>query len=353
MTKIRAVAMLSVLLAAGCFLTGCPKNDAATEVPVVTVMTHDSFDIGKEVLDMFEKEHGVRLRFLKSGDAGAALNQAILSSEHPLADIFYGVDNTFMSRALAADIFVPYSSPLLSSIDESLVLDKNHRLVPVDYGDVCVNYDRAWFELKGIPVPESLGDLIRPEYSGLLVVENPATSSPGLAFLLATVGTFGEDGFVEFWQALKNNHVLVTDGWEDAYWGKFSAASKGGRPLVVSYAASPAAEVYFAEKPPETAPTAAMTGSGAAFRQIEFAGILKGARQPELARRVIDFLLDTPFQQEIPLKMFMFPANRNARLPEVFTEHARLAHGPVVLSPEIIAEKRDAWIRAWTETVLQ
>ncbi|OPZ28448.1 MAG: Thiamine-binding periplasmic protein precursor [Deltaproteobacteria bacterium ADurb.BinA179] len=347
------VALLFVILAAGCFLAGCTKNDAALEVPVVTVMTHDSFSIGKEVLDGFEKEQGVRLRFLKSGDAGAALNQAILSKEHPLADVFYGVDNTFMSRALRANIFVPYSSPLLSCIDESLVLDKTHRLVPVDYGDVCVNYDRAWFSQEGLPVPESLDDLVRPEYSGLLVVENPATSSPGLAFLLATVGTCGEDGFVEFWQALRKNRVLVTDGWEDAYWGKFSAASKGGRPLVVSYAASPAAEVYFAEQPPESAPTAAMTGSGTAFRQIEFAGILKGARQPELARRVIDFLLDTPFQQEIPLKMFMFPANKNARLPEVFTEHARLASRPVILDPEVIAERRDAWIRAWTETVLQ
>ena len=195
------VALLFVILAAGCFLAGCTKNDAALEVPVVTVMTHDSFSIGKEVLDGFEKEQGVRLRFLKSGDAGAALNQAILSKEHPLADVFYGVDNTFMSRALRANIFVPYSSPLLSCIDESLVLDKTHRLVPVDYGDVCVNYDRAWFSQEGLPVPESLDDLVRPEYSGLLVVENPATSSPGLAFLLATVGTCGEDGFVEFWQA--------------------------------------------------------------------------------------------------------------------------------------------------------
>ncbi|MCK9262377.1 MAG: thiamine ABC transporter substrate-binding protein [Desulfomonilia bacterium] len=352
MMKYKA-ALLFVLLAAVCLLAGCPKNDAAGEVPVVRVMVHDSFSIGVEVLERFEKGHGIRLLFLKSGDAGAALNQAILSKAHPLADVFYGVDNTFMSRALGADIFVPYSSPLLASIDESLVLDKTHRLVPVDYGDVCVNYDRAWFDREGLPVPQSLDDLVRPEYAGLLVVENPATSSPGLAFLLATVGTCGEDGFVKFWQALKKNRVLVTDGWEDAYWGKFSATSKGGRPLVVSYSASPAAEVYFAEHPPETAPTAAMTGSGTAFRQIEFAGILKGSKQPESARKVIDFLLDTPFQQEIPLKMFMFPANKNARLPEVFIEHARLASRPVILDPEVIAQRRDAWIRAWTETVLQ
>lgn len=347
------IALLFVFPIAVCFLTGCTKDDAAKEAPAVTVMTHDSFSISTGVLDRFEKEHGIKVRFLKSGDAGAALNKAILSKDHPMADIFYGVDNTFMSRALDADIFVPYSSPLLASIDESLLLDKTNRLVPVDYGDVCVNYDRAWFEKTGLPVPGSLNDLARPEYAGLLVVENPATSSPGLAFLLATVGTFGEDGFIEYWQALKKNRVLVTDGWEDAYWGKFSATSKGGRPLVVSYATSPAAEVYFAEQPPETAPTAAMTGDGTAFRQIEFVGILKGTKQPELARKAIDFLLDTPFQQEIPLQMFMFPANKNARLPEVFTKHARLASRPVILDPEVIAKRRDAWIQAWTETVLQ
>lgn len=345
---------LFVLLAAGCFLQGCSKGCAPQQdVPVVTVMTHDSFSLSEEVLAVFEKAHGIRVRFLKSGDAGAALNLAILSKENPLADVFYGVDNTFMSRALQSDIFIPYTSPLLASIDESLILDKTHRLLPVDYGDVCVNYDRAWFGRKGIAVPRSLEDLTRPEYSGLLVVQNPATSSPGLAFLLATVGHFGEEGFVDFWSALKRNDVLVTDGWEDAYWGQFSASSKGERPLVVSYSASPAAEVYYAEQPPESAPTAVLVENGSAFRQIEFAGILKGTRHPDLARRVIDFLLEKPFQQDIPLKMFMFPANRDAQLPAVFSQHARLAEKPVLLSPEAISENRDKWIGAWTEAVLR
>ena len=345
--------LLFMLLISGLVLHGCSRDSASEDVAVVTVMTHDSFSMSEDLLAGFEKEHGIRVRFLKSGDAGAALNLAILSKEHPLADIFYGVDNTFMSRALASGIFVPYRSPLLASVDQSLVLDKTYRLTPVDYGDVCVNYDRAWFSSKGIAPPRSLEDLARPEYSGLLVVQNPATSSPGLAFLLATIGHFGDKGFVDFWSTLKKNNVLVTDGWEDAYWGQFSAASKGERPLVVSYSTSPAAEVYYAEQPPEDAPTAALVESGSAFRQIEFAGILKGAKHPQQARAVIDFLLDAPFQREIPLRMFMFPANRTVPLPPVFSKHARLAQSPVILPPEVISERRDAWIEAWTEAVLR
>ncbi|MCP4756558.1 MAG: thiamine ABC transporter substrate-binding protein, partial [Proteobacteria bacterium] len=201
----------------------------------ITVMTHDSFSVGKGVVDLFEKAHGVKIRFLKAGDAGAALNQAILSKNNPMADVFYGVDNTFMSRALKAGIFEAYRSPLLEQVPDALKLDSRYRLLPVDYGDVCLNYDKKWFARKNMKPPERLEDLVAPAYSGLTVVENPATSSPGLAFLLVTIGRFGEDGYLSFWKKLRKNEVLVTNGWEEAYWGKFSAASKGDRPIVVSY----------------------------------------------------------------------------------------------------------------------
>jgi thiamine transport system substrate-binding protein len=349
----RTVTALCLLLGVGCLLWSCSRGCSPQDVRVVTVMTHDSFSMSEEVLAAFEKEQGIRVKFLKSGDAGAALNLAVLSRDHPLADIFYGVDNTFISRALDADIFIPYRSPLLASICPELVLDKTHRLLPVDYGDVCLNYDRAWFENRGVPVPRGLQDLVRPEYSGLLVVENPATSSPGLAFLLATVAHFGEDGFVRYWKDLSRNDVLVVDGWEDAYWGRFSAASKGDRPLVVSYSTSPAVEVHYAERPVEQAPTGAIVEGGSAFRQIEFVGILKGTRSLELSQKVVDFLLDKQFQEGIPLQMFMFPAHSRAELPEVFARHARLAEDPTDIRPEVISEHREKWIRAWTQAVLR
>jgi len=323
----------------------------AEEIREVILMCHDSFSVSKEVAAAFETAHQAKIRFLKSGDAGAALNQAILSKNNPLADVFFGVDNTFFSRALREDIFEPYAPPLLAKIPEHLKLDPQNRLIPVDFGDVCLNYDKKWFAEKGLKPPESLEDLIRPEYRGLTVVQNPATSSPGLAFLLTAVAHFGEKAFPDYWKSLRANEVLVVDGWKQAYWGQFTAASKGNRPIVVSYASSPAAEVHYAEKKPDQAPTAAVIGNESAFRQIEFAGILKGAKHPDLARKLMDFLLDVQFQEDIPLQMFMFPANSSAKLPEVFVKYAVTAEKPAVISPDVIDKGRDQWIQIWTETM--
>ncbi len=280
-------------------LAGCSDDPEKKEPPEVVLMTHDSFNVSVPVIEMFENRYQCKLSVLKSGDAGEALNKAILAGENPVADVFFGVDNTFLSRAIDEDIFIPYASPQLADIDDSLKLDVENRLLPVDYGDVCLNYDKKWFAERSISPPESLEDLVNPELKGLLVVQNPATSSPGLAFLLATIGRFGESGYLDFWLKLKQNDVLITNGWNDAYWGKFSAASDGSRPIVVSYASSPAAEVYFSKEKLETAPTAAVIDNGSAFRQIEFAGILKGTRQLELSKHLVDFLLSRPFQLSI------------------------------------------------------
>jgi thiamine transport system substrate-binding protein len=333
----------------------------ATEAPpaetgepaVITLMTHDSFSVSEEVLAAFEAENNARVELLPSGDAGSALNQAILSRNNPLADVFFGVDNTFMSRALEAGIFEAYASPLLDRIPDELELDAGHHLLPVDYGDVCLNYDKTWFAERDLAPPGDLSDLTGPDYQGLTVVENPATSSPGLAFLLATIGHFGEEGYLDYWAALRDNQVLVVDGWEEAYWGQFTAASDGDRPIVVSYATSPPAEVYFAQEPMDEAPTDVVLGDGACFRQVEFAGILEGARDRPLAERLIDFMLSERFQEDIPLQMFVFPANQEAELPELFVKFARVAENPAEVPPEAIEANREDWIEAWTETVLR
>lgn len=319
----------------------------------LTVMTHDSFDVSKDLIKSFEEKNGVTVRFLKSGDAGAALIQAILSKNNPLADVFFGVDNSFLSRALTADIFQRYDSPLLLKIPTHLKLDKENRLLPVDYGDVCLNYDKGWFAKKGLAPPATLSDLVKPEYKSLTVVENPATSSPGMAFLLATIGHFGEDNYLQFWKELRKNDVLVAGGWEDAYFGHFTAASKGDRPIVVSYASSPPAAVYYSENTVTEAPTAAVVTDGSAFRQIEFVGILKGSKNVKLAEAFIDFMLSVPLQEDIPLKMFVFPSNSEAKLPEVFTQHAVVAEKPAMVDPARIEAMRDTWIDEWTTAVLR
>lgn len=355
--------ILRLLLLTALWLTACASPSLPpTSTPsgprlsegTLTVMTHDSFAVSEEVVKEFEAAHNTTVQFLKSGDAGEALNKAILAKGNPLADVLYGVDNTFLSRALAEGIFEPYAAPALADIADELELDSAHGALPVDYGDVCLNYDKAYFAEKNLPPPTELEDLIKPEYKDLLTVENPATSSPGLAFLLATIGHFGETRYLQFWADLRANGVEVVDDWETAYYTSFSASSgQGPRPLVVSYASSPPAEVIFADPRPAEAPTASVTGAGACFRQIEFVGILKGTKNRDLAEQWIDFMLAPRFQADLPLQMFVFPVNPAAQLPEEFIRWAQIPAQPATVSPADIAANREAWIEAWIETVLR
>jgi thiamine transport system substrate-binding protein len=342
---------LTLALSTAC--SAAPPS-APAELRTLTVMTHDSFEVSEEVLATFEEEHNAKVQFILSGDTGTALNKAILSKGNPLADVFYGVDNTFLSRALKEGIFEVYKSPLLEKIPDEFELDSQHQALPVDYGDVCLNYDTAYFAEHGLAPPESLADLLDPKYKGLLVVENPATSSPGLAFLLATIGNFGPDGYLSFWKSLVDNDLLVVNDWETAYYTEFSgSAGKGPRPIVVSYDSSPAFEIIYAETPLEQPPTAAVVSDDTCFRQIEFVGILAGTQERDLAEKWVDFMLSTTFQEDMPLHMFVFPVNSEAKLDQAFIEHLILPEKTAFVNPQDIATHREDWLKAWTETVLR
>jgi thiamine transport system substrate-binding protein len=362
------LALLSMVLGAcsgngaaqGTYLPSPQVATAAADVTLpanaasLTVMTHDSFAVTESLIADFERTNNVKITFIKGGDAGAALNRTILSKNSPIADVFYGVDNTFLSRALDEGIFEPYNSPLLGDITDAYKLDSQNRALPVDYGDVCINYDKAYFKDKNLALPASLEDLAKPEYKGLLVIENPATSSPGLSFLLATIAHFGPDKYLDYWKQLRDNGLVVVNGWEAAYYTNFSGSSgKGPQPMVVSYASSPAAEVVFASSPLDEAPTASILAPDTCFRQVEFVGILKGARNRAAAEKFVDFMLSQPFQEDMPLQMFVYPTNKNAKLPDEFTKWAKVAEKPASIDPAQISANRQKWIQDWTKTVLQ
>ncbi len=352
----------ATLIVAVClFFSACTKQGAAPQIegqatpkeaPILTVMTHDSFSISEQVLNAFTETSGIEVRFLKSGDTGTAVNKAILAKDKPLADVFYGVDNTFLSRALEEGIFDNYESPLLADIPDHFELDPQYGALPVDYGDVCLNYDKTYFADNDLSPPENLEDLLKSQYEGLLVVENPATSSPGLAFLLATIGHFGESEYLDYWEGLVENNLLVVNDWEIAYYQEFSRAG-GNRPIVVSYGSSPPFEVIYAESPIDEPPTEAVVSDGACFRQIEFVGILSGTQNRELAEEWIDFMLSPTFQEDIPLQMFVFPVNENTILDETFEKHLAVPENPAFVDPEDIANKRETWIQDWTKVVLR
>jgi len=353
----RLVRLAAFTTAAALLMAACDRGttgpDGEAEPVTLTLLTHDSFDVSRQVVEAFEQEQGVELRILPVGDAGQLVNRAILSAGNPEGDVLFGLDNNLLATTLDAGVFTPYNSPRLDVVDDTVELDPEHHVTPIDHGEVCLNVDRAWFVERGIAPPEGLEQLVDPSYRDLTVVQNPATSTPGLAFLLATIAAFGEPGWERYWTQLRGNGVLVTDGWEGAYYGEFSGAGggEGTRPIVVSYATSPVAEVVFAEQPLEEPPTGVVEAS--CFRQIEFAGILAGSPHEAQARVLIDFLLSRTFQEDIPLRMFVYPVVDDAELPEAFDEHAVVIEEPLELPAEQIAAGREGWVERWTELVLR
>jgi thiamine transport system substrate-binding protein len=342
------VALLLVVLAA----TGCSSSGKAQNKTVV-LMTHDSFAVSKAVLAAFQQQTGYHVKVLKSGDAGAAVHQAILVKDHPVADAFFGVDNTFLTSALDADLFEPYEADGLATVAKDLNVDPQHRVTPIDHGDVCVVADEAWFGADGHPpAPESLDDLARPEYRNLFVVENPVSASPGLAFLAATIAAKGDDGWHEYWQRLRDNGVRVVDGWEEAYYTDFTAGGgNGDRPLVVSYSTDPAADVVFSGGK-KTTPTVGVV-PGTCFAQTEYAGVLANSGNPAGAQALIDFMLSRRFQADVPLNMYVYPAVTGTPLPQAFRDFASPPDHEYAMSPTEIGKQRLTWIDEWTQIVLR
>jgi thiamine transport system substrate-binding protein len=318
----------------------------------LTVITHDSFNITEDLIRQFESDNNVTVKLLPKGDAGAMLTSVILTKENPEGDLVFGLDNTFLGRALDAKLFEEYSSTALKDVRDDLKAGLSPEVTPIDFGYVNFNYDIDAMKKANLPVPTRLEDLLDAKYKGKVVVENPASSSPGLAFLIATVDYFGADKYLDWWAKMRANGLVVVDGWEAAYNTNFSL--KGGQqPIVLSYASSPAFEQLFAEPARPDAPTGNILPPKGVFQQVEYAGILRKGKNKEMARRFIDFLLSQPVQEDIPLQMAVYPVNEKAELPEAFTKFGAVDVAPANVSASEIAKNREKWIEEWTKTVLR
>lgn len=313
----------------------------------LTMVAYDSFFVSEGIFDTFEADTGITVEILTSSDTGTMVSEAVLTAGDPVADVMWGIDNTFLCRGLDNTVFVPYESVWLDDVDDALELDPYHRVTPVDVSDLCVNY---WTDALDGPPPQTIADLADERHAGSFVTQNPETSAPGMGFLLATIAAFGEGEWQDYWQRLADNGVAVTPGWSEAYYGEFIAGG-GDRAIVMSYASSPVAELLFADPPVDTPPTETLLDS--CFRSIEFAGILAGTPHPEAAALLIDFLLSPTFQEDIPLNLFVFPANGRAVLPPEFLQWAPLSDSPFTLAPDVIEANRDAWTEEWTDIVLR
>ena len=329
LTRILIASLLAITVSA----CSSPSIDTSTDATPneVTLLAYDAFTAQEGIFDAFTATTGAKVKVVTGGDSGVLVSKAILTAGTPEGDVLWGLDNTLLSRAQKAELLTSYE--------------------PVDTGDICVNYDKQWFASRNIAPPTSLEDLVLPTYKNLLAVQDPVASSPGLGFLLGTIAHFGVDDWQNYWKSLKENGVHVSPDWTSAYTIDFSGSSGNGRyPLVVSYGSSPPAEVLYAEKPINTPPTAVIEST--CFRQTEYVGALRGTRNPNLAAKLISYLLDVPFQESMPLSLFVFPINKEANLPDLFTKFAVAPKNPLTLEPADIEKYRDAWLNSWREIVL-
>ena len=339
-----AAAVISLGLVAGCSLGGSSGDSEASKQ--VVVATHDSWNMDKSVLEEFTDETGYTVKIQPSGDAGQLTNKLVLTKGSPIADMVYGIDNTFAGRAGEEGVLAPYTpqSPvggMLEPQDQEL----GEQVTPVDYSDVCVNVDDTWFEEKGIAPPESFEDLTEKQYRGLFVTPGPNTSSPGLAFLLATIARYGGDGWQDYWIRLTNNDVKITSGWSDAYQVDFTAGGgNGDRPIVLSYASSPPFTV-----PEKGAKPTTSALLDTCFRQVEYAALLEGAENPEGAKAFIDFMTEKSFQEALPENMYVFPVDEDVELPADWAKYAPTADHPWSISESQIDANRDVWLRNWQD----
>lgn len=345
-----AFCLLLAACSSGADTTSQGSPSTADATGTVTLVTYDSYAISKDTLKAFTQQTGQNVEIVRGGDAAEVVNRALLTNGTPEGDVLFGVDNNLLSRVTAASLFTPYEADGLEAVPSQYRLDPETEVTPIDVGDVCVNYDKAYFAAHKLPVPRTLQDLTDSRYKDLLVVENPGTSTPGLAFMLATVSEFGPEAFTEYWQQLRSNGVQVENSWDAAYYKRFSGGSgEGERPLVVSYASSPPAEVVFADEPPATAPTGVLLDT--CYRQIEFAGLLAGAPNPTGGQELIDFMLTDTYQGDLPLSNFVFPVVPDTKLPAVFEKNAEIPDAPLSLPPADVAAGRDQWVAAWTDVM--
>jgi thiamine transport system substrate-binding protein len=342
------VLLACALAATSCSVIGTGDDDdkqAADEAGgQVVLVTHESFTLPDEVVAAFEEESGYELVIRAAGDGGTLTNKLVLTAGNPTGDVAFGVDNTFASRALEAGVFAGHEFDLPDGVEDYVLpSDTEHALTPVDNGNVCVNVDDTWFAEKGLTPPQTFADLADPAYEGLFALPSAVTSSVGLAFLLATIDEYG-DAWPDYWADLVDNDVQLTSGWSEAYQGDFTqGGGKGDRPIVLSYDSSPA----FTVDGLGGTNTSALLDT--CFEQVEYAGVLAGADNPEGAEALVEFLVGPEVQAALPDSMYVFPVVEGTELPKEWARFAVQPTDPHVVDPDQIAANRDDWLSEWRD----
>lgn len=302
------------LLTLVCGLMGCKKTEKADDprAKEVVIYTYDSFcgewGAGPAIAELFEAKTGIKVTFAECS-SGQLVAKAVADKSAPFADLAIGIDNNLFKQALDNDILMEYkpasSSVLLDGLSEELNQGGKWLLTPYDYSHFAMIFDSK----SDIPAPKSLEEMTLPVYKDKIILM-ANTSTVGLGFDNWVKAAYG-DKADDYMKRLEPSVLTVAPKWSAGY-GMFT---KGEAPLVISYTTSPASHIEYGEGDQYKA----LIFEEGHVRQIEGAGILKSAPNVAGAKQFIDFLISEEAQNLIPLTQWMFPANKDVKLPESYS----------------------------------
>ncbi|EPD34070.1 ABC transporter periplasmic binding protein, thiB subfamily [Propionimicrobium lymphophilum ACS-093-V-SCH5] len=339
-----AVCTAFVMSGCGASETGAEQS-AAQATKEVTLVAYDSFP-AKDIQPGFEAATGYKLNVIEGGDSAELTNKLVVSKDNPLGDVAVGMDNNTALTAYEKGVFDDSGVKLPEGVEKYSLADADH-LVPFDRSQYCINYDEKWLKDKNITAPTSLADLTKPEYKDMLIVEDPRKSTPGMGFMTATIAAQGED-WTSYWSALKDNGVEIADGWTEAF-AKFSSNEGGTKPMMAGFASSSAYPTGEDEAGNEIYNMKTLAGS--CYDAVEYMGLLKGAKNVDGAKALIEYLVTTEAQEIISEANYMYPVNPAAKLPEALAKYGPEVENALSLDAKKVADNRTEWLKTWADTM--
>jgi len=364
--------ILILLITLSTLLNGCigaiPVGDEDSEtnaVPiqesdgVLDILTYDASGLSDELLSDFTATTGYEINLIKTGDVGSILNIMAQTKDAPQADLMLGLDNTFLAQAIQMGLLQSHMSNHGELLDSVKISYSGGLATPFDHGYVCLNYDSAVVDGVNMSVPTSLWNLTEEEWKGKVAIPSPLSSSPGRAFLTATVDYFANDvdngtDYTDWWYEMEGNDLIITSGWSEAYethysggYGPWTDGHIGDANIVVSYCHSPGVEAFFGGNYTNSV---ALNLPRASFHQVEYTGIIAGAGDAQAAAAFIDYLLSEEVNANMPTQNSMYSVLKGQDLPETdgYRHHALIPEQPAEVTPTEIAEGLEDWLVEWS-----
>ncbi|MBJ23765.1 MAG: hypothetical protein CMB64_03760 [Euryarchaeota archaeon] len=359
LVKKRTNESIVILLLLTMSFSGCVSESNETEL---VIATYDVYALTDEMIGDFENQTGITVSMIKLDDAGSVLDYLIQNKGTETIDLAIGLDNTYLQTAIKQGVLTEHLANNLDNISQDALAPYNGPFaVPFDMGHVCLNYDSSIVDGQNMTVPTSLWNLTEEEWRGKVAIPSPITSSPGRAFMLATLDYFNSLGestseFEEWWSAMEENDVIITSGWSEAYethytggYGEYEAGYVGDAHITVSYCHSPGVESWYNGN---WTKSAALNLPKTSFFQVEYISSVMGGDQQSSAL-FIEFLLSEDINSNMPVQNSMYSVLEGFDLPEEngYLFHSIIPNEPSEISMIEIEENMESWLLLWNKAM--